>query len=380
MIHLRVVSCHVKIYYNEIDIQEGWRLKMKRLIDKSLIFIVLLTIYISNIDTLYRIVPVLMLLTLSALFSYFDNVHTTAAVFCAYFILCFFIPSFLFFIPLICYDMLFHPYKGAWVVSFLPLITDSAQTSFAVKCLLLSLMLVVYILRHRTGSLEAMEETYHKLRDNTKEISLQLEKQNQELLEKQDYEIHLATVTERNRIARDIHDNVGHLLSRSILQIGALLAINKEDSTKESLGLVKDTLSEAMDSIRNSVHDLHEESINMQTELRKLLSSFTFCPIQLDYDIETDLEKHIKYCFIAVTKEALSNIIKHSNATKAYVTLREHPALFQLVIQDNGAKSSYSNIEGIGIKNMTDRVAALGGNIHISMEKGFRIFISVPKK
>lgn len=208
---------------------------------------------------------------------------------------------------------------------------------------------------------------------------MQLERKNKELLEKQDYEINLATLKERNRIARDIHDNVGHLLSRSILQIGALLAINKDEETKESMELIKDTLSEAMNSIRTSVHDLHDESIDLQAEIQKLIDNFKFCSIKLDYDVKTSLAINIKYCYIAVTKEALSNIINHSNATKVLVIIREHPALFQLVIQDNGTKSSYNSENGIGIKNITDRVAALGGNVNISTEKGFRIFISIPK-
>jgi signal transduction histidine kinase len=209
---------------------------------------------------------------------------------------------------------------------------------------------------------------------------MKLEKQNKELLDKQDYEINLATLSERNRIARDIHDNVGHLLSRSILQIGALLAINKDEEMKENLRLIKDTLSEAMDSIRNSVHDLHEESIDLQTEIHKLIDSFVFCSIKFDYDVKTSLEKNTKHCFIAVTKEGLSNIIKHSNATETLVIIREHPAFYQLVIQDNGSNCSYNSENGIGIENIMDRVATLGGNVNISNDKGFKIFISVPKK
>lgn len=51
------------------------------------------------------------------------------------------------------------------------------------------------------------------MRDTTKEIAMQLKQQNRDLMEKQDYEINIATLNERNRIAREIHDNVGHLLS-----------------------------------------------------------------------------------------------------------------------------------------------------------------------
>ena len=56
-----------------------------------------------------------------------------------------------------------------------------------------------------------------------------LQEKNKNLMEKQDYEIYLATLRERNRIAREIHDNVGHMPSRSILQMGALITIHKEE-------------------------------------------------------------------------------------------------------------------------------------------------------
>ncbi|HEY5561738.1 MAG TPA: histidine kinase [Clostridiaceae bacterium] len=240
-------------------------------------------------------------------------------------------------------------------------------------------ILIAYLLKYRTISLEKVKEEFFKFRDNTKEISLKLENKNKELMGKQDYEINLATLKERNRIARDIHDNVGHMLTRSILQIGALLALNKEKDTKESLTSIKYTLSEAMDSIRSSVHDLHEESIDLHIELQTLINNFKFCPVKFDYDVEANLEKNLKYCFIAVTKEALSNIINHSNATRVSIIIREHPALYQLVIHDNGTKSSYNSENGIGIKNIKDRVTGAGGNVNISWDKGFRIFISIPK-
>lgn len=352
---------------------------MKRLIDKLAIFIISLTLYIPNANNIYMIIPILIAIILSAILSYLEDEIITIAAFAIYVVVCFLKPDYLFFIPFICYDAILLKIKGIWMFSFLPLITNFIQTPFTSNWLIASIIIAAYILKHRTVSYENLEKDYHKLRDNTKEISMQLEKQNKELLDKQDYEINLATVTERNRIARDIHDNVGHLLSRSILQIGALLAINKDEETKKNLKLIKNTLSEAMDSIRTSVHNLHEESIDLQTEIQKLIDGFKFCSIKFHYDVETNLEKNMKYCFITVTKEALSNIIKHSNATEALVVIREHPAIYQLVIEDNGSSCSYSSENGIGIKNITDRIAALGGNLNISTHQGFRIFISIPK-
>ena len=71
-------------------------------------------------------------------------------------------------------------------------------------------------------------------------------------MEKQETEVHLATLKERNRIAREIHDNVGHMLSRSILQLGALKALNHDSSLSAPLSELHKTLNTAMDSIRTS--------------------------------------------------------------------------------------------------------------------------------
>ncbi|HHY82261.1 MAG TPA: sensor histidine kinase [Clostridiales bacterium] len=353
---------------------------MRKLIDKVIILLVSLIFYLSGVDSSYMVVPVLTVMIISAVLSYLENDKVTLALFALFLLLCLRYPEFLAFIPLFCYDAAFMNIKGNyWLFSFLPFAVHHKSLPFPALLLEAAFIPAAVVLKNRTIMLQNMEEEYRRLRDNAAEISLKLEKQNKELIERQDYEIHLATITERNRIARDIHDNVGHLLSRSILQIGALMAVNKEKSIADNLRLIKETLSEAMDSIRASVHNLHEDSVDLKNEIQKLINSFTFCPVDFQYDMNENPDKKIRYCFIAVVKEALSNIMKHSNATEAAITMVEHPAIYQLLIKDNGTNASYNRDNGIGLQSITDRITSLGGNIHISTEKGFRIFISIPK-
>lgn len=352
---------------------------MIRFIDKGVLLLVSITLYILSTQHQYLIVPILIATSLSAALSYFDSEELSIWAYIIFLAACLVQPRFLFFLPLVSYDIVSKRSPGLVLLSAPPIFADLLQGGLDISWHILTLLAFSYVLKHRTLTLAELETAHRKLRDNTKEISMQLEKQNEELLEKNDYEINLATLTERNRIARYIHDNVGHLLSRSILQVGALQAVNRDLKTKEELQLIKTTLSEAMDSIRRNVHNLHEESINLKTEIQRLLDRFSFCKTRFDYDIESSPEKNLKNCFISVTKEALSNIIKHSNATEVHIRLSEHPALYQLIIHDNGSNCSYNNENGIGIRNISDRVAAIGGNVNISTEKGFRIFISVQK-
>ena len=352
---------------------------MNKLIDKLIIFVFCLALYLTTIDNSLLIAPVLVAIIFSAASSYLKEGPVTAVLFVGYVVICFFEPVYLLFVPLLCYDILIFRYKWLWALALLPTIMDFTQLDGTAMVLIPVFMVVAYFLKKRTLSLETLKHDYNALRDTTRETALQLEKKNKMLLEKQDYELNLATLTERNRIARDIHDNVGHLLSRSLLQTGALLAISQDEMTKEGLVQIKETLSEAMDSIRNSVHDLHDEALDLQVELQTLIKNFDFCPVKFDYDVDAGLAKEVKYCFIAVVKEAFSNIIKHSNATAVSVVVREHPGLIQLIVQDNGTGTKTPDGEGIGLGNISDRVAALSGQVNITADPGFRIFISVPK-
>ena len=350
---------------------------MNILIDKLIVFSMCFSIFIYNVDNIYTVVPVLVIVFLSSINSYMESKKILIGTFISLFYLCLYNSSFLFFAPLLCYDLFFYEIRYLGLLFIIPIFTSSMSNIS--KFLIIVFILISYTLQSRTKSFENIKRNYYTISDSAKELSIKFEKKNKELLEKQDYEVNLATLKERNRIARDIHDNVGHLLSRCILQIGAAIIINKNEDLNLSLTLIKDTLNEAMNSIRNSVHDLHEDSIDLHMEIQKLINNFEFCPVNLTYNIESSIKQKIKYSFITIIKEAFSNIIKHSNATKVDIYVNEHPAFYQLIIKDNGSNIAYDSDNGIGIKNITERVDALDGSLNISTDDGFRIFISIPK-
>ena len=248
------------------------------------------------------------------------------------------------------------------------------MAKYVVGCLLAA------ILERKTYKNDKMDIELRKTVDSGEEKALLLSEKNKALAEKQNSEIYAATLRERNRIAREIHDNVGHVLSRSILMVGAAKTINKDPGMTAMLKNLDDSLNHAMNSIRNSVHDLHDEAVNLEEVEKSLVHEFTFCSVQMVYDMTREVPREVKYCFISITKEAFANIMKHSNATKVQLILREHPGLYQLCIEDNGTDAFYDpEKSGIGIVNMKERVNALGGTLQIFTDKGFRIFITIPK-
>lgn len=301
-----------------------------------------------------------------------------------YGLFCIYHPAFLLFIPVLFYDscyykcyagMLFLLLEGIYMIFYLP----PAYPFFLAMLILFGMVLAMYLqsISHRWNTLD---RKYKKSQDDSRETLLLMQEKNKSLLKNQDYEIYNATLQERNRIAREIHDNVGHMLSRAILLMGAIKAVNQSPELALPIEQTENTLSQAMDSIRNSVHDLHDESINLQKSLETIRDSFSFCPVTLEYDMGFEVPKAIKYCFIAIIKEALTNVAKHSNATNVSILVREHPSLFQLIIADNGTKLPVSDYTGIGLTNMQERIANLKGTIQINKKNGYRIFISIPKQ
>lgn len=91
------------------------------------------------------------------------------------------------------------------------------------------LSLAAVLLAYCTRQATELKRNLIRLRDTSTELSLVMREKNRKLLEEQDTEIYMATLKERNRIAREIHDNVGHMLSRAILQMGALSTVYEEE-------------------------------------------------------------------------------------------------------------------------------------------------------
>lgn len=352
---------------------------MDEMIDK-LILLLLGSLLLFHSGGESRCVVVLLLaITFAALGLYFEEKIRLILLFAVSFVTALIQPMVLFFFPLLFYDMVRRkiyvaavPFLGLFLVYPPPVPEKSA--------LWLITAALAVILSQRTAKRRFLGEELIRIRDSGTELNLMLIEKNKHILEKQDYEIYLATLKERNRIAREIHDNVGHMLSRSILMTGALLTIEKEGTVHNQLLQMKDTLDLAMNSIRQSVHDLHNDSIDLKRSITEIADSIrSDFDVNLDYDVSKAVPRRVKYCLIAITKEAVSNILKHSNGSRVQIFLREHPSFYQLSIEDNGTNTSAETSKGIGLENMRERVASLGGIFQIHTLHGFTIFLTIPK-
>lgn len=200
--------------------------------------------------------------------------------------------------------------------------------------------------------------------------------------------IKYAVLEERTRIARDIHDAVGHSLTSLIVQMQALRYMIKKDpaqadqSLEEMLVLARQGLQE----IRTSVHSLADDhSLSGVTPLKTLLSQMeaqASIPYHFHSEInDEEVNMEIYGILFRVLQEAITNVIRHSQATLVEVSLmRENENLF-LKISDNGIMDSLEKMkEGFGLRVMKERVEERGGRLSYSIQKphGFEIIAEIP--
>ncbi|RBP99880.1 two-component sensor histidine kinase [Bifidobacterium xylocopae] len=249
----------------------------------------------------------------------------------------------------------------------------------------------------------------------------QLRSRISELDEEQARSVRTARLSERTRIAREIHDNVGHLLTRAIMQAQAFQVVAQAQGEERAAGDFADlgaTLDEAMTTIRRSVHDLEDEGTDFSAQIEAAATvpsgmASGDLRVSVTNDI-TAAPAPVARCFATVIREALSNTIRHSDASTASVVLRDHPAFWQLVVQDDGSAitdqagtarvgnagtderrahgfRAFAGVvampsdpaerwRGMGLADIEARAKALGGSALTGpYGRGWRVFVSLPK-
>ena len=351
-----------------------------KLIDKILIFVCACAMLGSIDNTFEPVVVILSAITASFAGQAIDKKKIKIVVMSIYIVITFIFPHFAIMLPVVFYEITETENIFLICAGALSGAASFRSLEFSEILLISGLMTISALLEVKTKKQLRLSKELIKTRDTGTEKNYLLESRNRDLIESQNYEIHLATLQERNRISREIHDNVGHLLTRSILQIGAMLAINKDENEKLMLEGIKGTLDSAMTSIRESVHNLHDESIDFTQAINECINPMRESyKISCTTEISPDTETNIKICLISIVKEAMSNILKHSNCTEIDIFIQEHPAFYKLVIHDNGTGITEIKNSGMGLAGMNERVERMNGIIRITAENGFEIFVTIPK-
>ncbi len=201
----------------------------------------------------------------------------------------------------------------------------------------------------------------------------------------------LATMRERNRVAREIHDNLGHYLTVVNVQIEAAKTImqSQPDKAQDALDKAQNLTQEGLAAVRHSVSALRESPLENRTlaeaveglaqELREagLVTELTIegTPANRDPKIELTLYRAVQ--------EGLTNVRKHARASRVDIWLRYTPKQTTLTIKDNGVGSDRSeeNSGSFGLIGIQERVQLLDGRMEINTapNEGFQFTITLPQ-
>jgi len=201
-------------------------------------------------------------------------------------------------------------------------------------------------------------------------------------------QVELLTATrERNRIAREIHDTVGHTMTSLLVQLQVARRLQEKDlsASQEALLRCEGLARSALQEVRLSVRALQEagESVALLDSLRQLLAEFShLSEVEVELQVQgmpSVISTTLEPVMYRIVQESLTNAKRHGQATQVQVSLCCTPEQIRLEILDNGEGSGEWSA-GFGLMQMRERVHEQGGTITFSSEKGqgFAVRVSFP--
>ncbi|NLJ78981.1 MAG: hypothetical protein GX329_06440 [Tissierellia bacterium] len=347
---------------------------MRRFLEKLFISILCLyNTYIIN-PTMDLVFLFLSSLILSLLLDLFQDRRYRSVIYIVFILACIWNGQYVSYLPLILYNLYLDFRLYALIVFPLLLIEPSI--------LILALAILSIYLSAIANKYNILLDDNKIIRDSLIEDTLYLKKFNEQLKVDREKNIHIAILTERNRIARELHDSIGHAISSSILQVEALKMIPHEKDTIDSLNILQDTLKNGMQDIRKSIHNLYSESLDLEDRIYRLGEDFPGLDIELNYGIADELNHDLKFDILSIIKEAMTNCAKHSNADRLSIHLLEQPKFYSIIIEDNGSNFDHGNDildKGIGLSSMKEIASKHNGFLNYGFDKGFKIHITLMK-
>ena len=188
---------------------------------------------------------------------------------------------------------------------------------------------------------------------------------------------HLAKVAERERIARDLHDLLGHTLSLIVLksELASRLSTTQPERAADEIRDVERISREALAQVRAAVRGYR--SAGFASELHQAREALETAGIAVEAQVEQpQLSAMQESVFAMALREAVTNIVRHAHATICRLSLRQNGRFCELEIADNGRGGALE--EGSGLSGMRERVEALGGMLERDGSNGTLLRIRVP--
>ena len=196
----------------------------------------------------------------------------------------------------------------------------------------------------------------------------------------------IAEDKERKRLAREIHDTLGHALTGIAAGVDACIAmidINPQ-ATKQQLQVISKVVRQGIVDVRNSLNKLRPgalEQHGFKGALKNMIEEFTSVSdltITLDYRLDkVDFENTKEDILFRVIQESVTNAVRHGDATHIDISLYIEDNNLYLRIQDNGQGCEEIHY-GFGLKQMTERLSMINGKVTYDGHHGFLTIVTIP--
>ncbi|MHA6624427.1 sensor histidine kinase [Pseudonocardia sichuanensis] len=279
-------------------------------------------------------------------------------------------------VALVCQCVLLLPLPGtAVVVALVPFLhagmpwEEALREGSGLLAAVLFAAVVTELLRREQETRRALAEAHAQLRDYASQAE------------------RLATAQERNRVARDIHDGLGHVLTVVQMQVKAARAVLRADVERADAVLAKaqQQSEEALAEVRRSVGALREpRSVPPLREALRVLAEETSAagvPTELAVrGVERAVADEIREALFRAAQEGLTNVRKHARATRADLVLDYADDAVRVEVRDDGTGMADGATTGFGLLGLRERAAHLGGRLQVepAPDGGCTVRMEVP--
>jgi len=188
----------------------------------------------------------------------------------------------------------------------------------------------------------------------------------------------LARVAERERIARDLHDVLGHTLSLITVksELAAKLLDRDPERARGEIEAIESTARQALHEVRDAIGGMHEQRLAEALEHTEM--SLRAADIELERDIDETIElpAPVQAMLALVIREAATNILRHARARRCRIALGRDDGGLRLEIADDGRGGLRP--DGSGVQGMRARIESLGGELDVESAGGSRLVARLP--
>ena len=188
---------------------------------------------------------------------------------------------------------------------------------------------------------------------------------------------HLAKLAERERIARDLHDVLGHTLSVVVLksELAGKVMDREPERARREIGEVEQIARKALGEVREAISGYRAQGLAAEIErAQKILDA---AGVKLEYETQPpQLAAAEETVLSLIVREAVTNIVRHAQASRCRLEFETNGKGMALVVEDDGRGGIRQ--EGNGLRGMRERVESMGGSFQVESGHGTRLVIEIP--